>query len=172
MLTEFENYDNESSYEAAMTQKQFVFNFLTSYVPLFLTAFVYVPFGNLIVPHLDVFGLTVQLTDDKTAVPPVFQTNPGRLRNQVIYFALTAPFVNLAMETVVPFFKRKAFRKGKELYNKRNGEGIYMNDDPREKPFLDRVRSEADLGVYDVTSDLREMCMQVRQSISQLSCFS
>ena len=34
-------------------------------------------------------------------------------------------------------------------------------DPPDEKKFLDRVRHEAELDVYDVTVDLREMCMQV-----------
>lgn len=66
-LTEFENYENQSGYEAAMTQKTFVFNFICSYVPLFLTAFVYVPFGNLIVPHLDVFNLTTPKSPPKVS---------------------------------------------------------------------------------------------------------
>jgi len=163
-LTEFENYENESSQEAAMTQKIFVFNFICSYVPLFLTAFIYVPFGNLIIPHLDVFGLTVQpsTADGKPMAAPVFQVNTDRLRKQVIYFTVTAQVVNLALETIVPYVKRRVFRKAKELQNNRKGfeEAGEVNDDKSEHAFLKRVRNEAELDEYDVTADLREMCMQ------------
>lgn len=164
-LTEFENYENESSYDAAMTQKVFIFNFICSYVPLFLTAFIYVPFGNYIVPHLDVFNLTVQpfdTTDEKILEAPLaFQINPDRLKKQVIYFTVTAQIVNLALETIVPFLKRKVFRKAKEFQNKRNGViAAATADDADEKAFLKRVRNEAELDLYDVHTDLREMCMQ------------
>ncbi|KAL7266877.1 hypothetical protein RUND412_010559 [Rhizina undulata] len=166
-LTDFENYDNSHSYETAMTHKIFVFNFICSYVPLFLTAFVYVPFGNLIMPHLDILGLAVQpSTGDEgsqiTTTASPFQINPHRLRNQVIYFAVTDQVVNLAMETIVPYIKRKVFRKAKELHNKRKGLDITLatNDDADESEFLKRVRNEAELDVYDVHTDLREMTMQ------------
>ena len=148
-----------------MTQKIFVFNFICSYVPLFLTAFIYVPFGNLIVPHLDVFGLTVQpfAEDEKPTAAPVFQINPDRLRKQVIYFTVTAQIVNLALETVVPYVKRRVFRKAKEFQNNRKGfeNAGKVNDSKSEHAFLKRVRDEAELDEYDVTTDLREMCMQV-----------
>lgn len=164
-LTEFENYENESSYDAAMTQKVFVFNFICSYVPLFLTAFIYVPFGNYIVPQLDVFNLTARdftTTDEKIFDPPAtFQVNPDRLKKQVIYFTVTAQIVNLALETIVPFLKRKVFNKAREFQNKRHGiAAVVLDDDPEEKDFLRRVRNEAELDLYDVHTDLREMCMQ------------
>ena len=85
-LTDFENYENESSQEAAMTQKVFIFNFICSYVPLFLTAFVYIPFGTVIVPRLDVLGLLNQEHSDEkpgTASASPFEVNPERLRKQV-----------------------------------------------------------------------------------------
>lgn len=162
-LTDFENYENESSYEAAMTQKVFVFNFISSYVPLFLTAFVYVPFGNVIVPKIDFLGLMAASEDGKMGTQTaVFEVDPARLRNQVIYFTVTAQAVNLAMETIVPFLKRKVFKKAKEIKGKRAGQqASYVNDAPEEADFLKRVRNEAELDTYNVTDDLREMCMQV-----------
>lgn len=169
MLTEFENYENESSYDAAMIQKVFIFNFICSYVPLFLTAFIYVPFGNYIVPHLDILGLVAPppstLDSDTSHIfeaPAAFQVNPDRLKKQVIYFTVTAQAVSLALETLVPFLKRKIFRKAKEFQNARNGivpdDGL--TDEPAERAFLTRVRNEAELGLYDVETDLREMCVQ------------
>jgi len=162
-LTDFENYEHESAYEAAMVQKVFVFNFICSYVPIILTAFVYIPFGHTIVPYIDVLGLMATPEDEKMGTQAVFEVNPDRLRKQVIYFTVTAQIVNLAMETLVPYIKRKAFKKAKEFQDKRNSNEIpYANDATEERSFLDRVRHESELGIYNVTDDLREMCMQVR----------
>ncbi|KAF2761342.1 DUF590-domain-containing protein [Pseudovirgaria hyperparasitica] len=175
-LTAFENYETHSAYEAALTRKIFIINFITSYLPIFLTAFVYVPFGSIIVPYLDVFSLTVkpfaenekQLTSPKVG----FAINPDRLKKQVIYFTVTAQVVNMAMEVIVPYLKRQGFMKYKEIQSKRAGNNgtldVAANDPPEEHQFLKRVRNEATLSIYDVTSDLREMVVQ----FGYLSLFS
>ncbi|KAF8453652.1 plasma membrane stress response protein-like protein [Terfezia claveryi] len=166
-LNDFENYENADSYEYAMTQKIFVLNLLTSYVPLFLTAFVYVPFAAYIVPHLDVFHIITMpvMTDEKHEAPPApgpFQINPDRLRKQVIYFTVTAQVVNLALELIVPTVKRKIFKKAKQIQSSRKdmdnkGAG---RDREEEREFLESVRDQAELDVYDVNADLREMTTQ------------
>ena len=170
-LSDYENYETDSAYEKSMTRKIFVLNFITSYLPIFLTAFVYVPFGSLIVPYLDIFSLTVQpfADDDKQLQTPKssqFNINPDRLKKQVIYFTVTAQIVNLAMEVVVPYLKRQGFIKFKAMQSQRaqrNGgtrPSASIEDPAEEKDFLARVRSEAELEVYDVTTDLREMVLQ------------
>ena len=170
-LTDYENYETTESYEAAMTQKIFVLNFITSYLPIFLTAFVYVPFGSLIVPYLDIFRLTVKPfaeNEKQLKVPQAgFEINPARLRKQVIYFTVTAQIVNLALEVIVPWAKRQGFVKYQQMKTeqaaKKGGTrpGVGINDLPEEAAFLTRVRNEAELDVYDVTTDIREMCLQV-----------
>jgi anoctamin-10 len=153
-----------------MVQKIFVLNFITSYLPIFLTAFVYVPFAQIIVPHLDIFQLAVkpfaenekQMTTPKVA----FQINPDRLKKQIIYFTVTAQIVNFALEIVVPYVKHKVFRKVKEVKAgraaKRGGSSVSptADDHPEETAFLVRVRNEAELDNYDVTTDFREMVIQ------------
>lgn len=174
-LTDFENYQTTDTYEAAMIQKVFVLNFITSYLGICLTAFVYVPFGSIIVPYLDVFGLTVKSFAEhekqlQTPSPKNFQVNPNRLRNQVIYFAMTAQIVNFALEVVVPYIQRQGFAQVKKIKSQRAakrggaGPGVALNDPPEEAAFLERVRGEAELEDYDVTADLREMVVQVRKS--------
>jgi anoctamin-10 len=171
-LNDYENYETHSQYERALTSKIFVLNFITSYLPVFLTAFIYVPFGSLIVPYLDVFQLTVQpfAENEKQmqtpSTPAQFTINPARLRKQVIYFTVTAQIVNFGMEVIVPYLKRQGFIKIKEMQSKRaakNG-GIAPSpaaeDPPEEREFLARVRSESELEVYDVYDDLREMVIQ------------
>ena len=91
-----------------MVQKIFVINFITSYTPIILTAFVYVPFGTLLVPYLDIFSVTAQRLSGSAALKTKpFQINPDRLTKQVIYFTTTAQVVNFLLETIVPYLKRK-----------------------------------------------------------------
>lgn len=174
-INDFENHETSDGYDVALTQKIFVINFITSYLPIFLTAFVYVPFASRIVPYLDVFRLTVRPFVSKehaTVKRSNFQINPARLRNQVIYFTVTAQIVGFAMETIVPYLKQHVHRKYKE--HKRNGNSgrngdkesperqpaIAYDDPIEEKEFLKRVRNEVELSEYEVTDDLREMCIQ------------
>ena len=170
-LCEYENYETDSQYERSMISKTFVLQFITSYLPVMLTAFVYVPFGSLIVPYLDIFSLTVQpfAEDDKQMQAPSsaqFSINPARLRKQVIYFTVTAQVVNFATEVLVPYIKRQGFMKYKEIQSKRAAKNGGLSpsaaaDDPEdEKEFLARVRSEAELDVYNVYDDLKEMVVQ------------
>lgn len=169
-LTKYENYETDAAFQTAMTSKIFVLNFITSYLPIFLTAFVYVPFGSIIVPYLDVFSLTVRpfAENEKQMTAPKagFQINPDRLRKQVIYFTVTAQIVSLGMEVIVPYLKRQGFSKYKKMQSERaakNGgspPAASENDLPEETAFLQRVRNEAELDVYDVTADLREMIIQ------------
>ncbi len=175
-LNDFENYETQAAYDTALTQKIFVINFITSYLPIFLTAFVYIPFASLIVPHLDVFHLTVRpfVSKEKaTTTRGHFTIDPDRLRKQVIYFTVTAQVVGLGMETVVPYLKQRFARQYKEYKKKKTGRtdtGLESetkrprkhsySDHHDEVEFLTRVRKEADRDDYDVTDDLREMCIQ------------
>jgi hypothetical protein len=178
-LTDFENYATQDAYDKAMVSKLFVLNFITSYLGVFLTAFVYVPFATILVPYLDVFSLTVKpfTTDDmqmQATSPTNFKINPDRLKNQVIYFSITAQIVNFALETVMPLVMQKGTAKYKEMQanraEKKGGTAPppSANDLPEEKEFLQRVREEAALPEYDVQTDLREMVIQ----FGYLSLFS
>lgn len=176
-LNDYENHETNDAYDVALTRKIFVINFMTSYLPVFLTAFVYVPFASRIVPYLDVFHLTVRpfvSKEDSTVKRSNFQIDTGRLRNQVVYFTVTAQIVGFAMETIVPYVKQHAFRKYKAYNKRRNGRSerngdkesperpptIVFDDPAEEAQFLTRVRNELELSEYEVTDDLREMCIQ------------
>lgn len=144
-------------------------NFITSYIPLFLTTFVYMPFGNLLVPYLDVWRVTAEtLSASEKVTTQGFNINPDRLKKQVIYFTVTAQVVNFALETLTPYIKRKVFKKVKEVQTEmtqKNGKPVYNpHDVPEEAAFLARVRNEAELDVYDVSGDYREMVVQFGMS--------
>ncbi|KAF2027370.1 DUF590-domain-containing protein [Setomelanomma holmii] len=177
-LTQFENYETQGAYDTALTRKIFVMNFILSYLGIFLTAFVYVPFGTVIVPYLDIFNVAVRpfAEDEKQlhhSASSSWSINPDRLRKQVIYFTVTAQLVNLGMELIVPYLKRRGFAKLKQIQSdraaKNGGAPSASASDPQEDAaFLERVRKEAELDVYDVDSDLREMVLQ----FGYLSLFS
>ncbi|KAK4231333.1 calcium-activated chloride channel-domain-containing protein [Podospora fimiseda] len=170
-LTDLENYETVDAHQDSFVQKIFVLNFITSYLGIFLTAFVYVPFGKILVPYLDVFSMTAQkfTTEGKPLPTQVWQINPDRLKKQVIYFTVTAQIVNFATEVIVPYAKRKAFKTVEKVQalSEKNEEGL-LKDSPDEAAFLKRVRNEAELADYDVTIDYREMVIQ----FGYLSLFS
>jgi len=139
-----------------------VLNFITSYMGIFLTAFVYVPFAKVLVPYLDVFQMTAQrFTKEGTIKTKKFEVNPDRLTKQVIYFTVTAQVVNFLLEGVVPYVKRKVFKAVEKVQEGlKEGDQARTKDAPDEAAFLERVRNEAELDVYDVTVDYREMVVQ------------
>ncbi|KAM0524544.1 hypothetical protein ACHAPE_000641 [Trichoderma viride] len=158
-LTDKENYDTMDAHHAALVQKQFVLNFMTSYMALTFTAFVYIPFGNVLQPFLNFWGKTAQAITMSEAPLDTrqFQSNPQRIANQMYYTTVTAQIINTLTELVVPYIKHKASVKAKELSTK---DTIKSNDPPEEVEFLKRVRNQTGLDVYDVTADYREMVMQ------------
>ncbi|KAI1853271.1 hypothetical protein JX265_000230 [Neoarthrinium moseri] len=172
-LTDAENYETHDAHEAALIQKIFVVNFITSYIPLFLSAFVYMPFGNLLVPYLDIWRATAEkISASEKVSTQGFQINPDRLKKQIIYFTVTAQVVNFALETLTPYLKRKVFKKVKsvqtEMAHKNGKSEVTQQDVPEEAAFLERVRNEAELDIYDVAVDYREMVVQ----FGYLSLFS
>lgn len=170
-LNNYENYETQSAHDKAMISKVFVINFITSYLAIFLTSFVYVPFASILVPYLDVFSLTVRPfaeNEKQTRAPAssAFDINPQRLPNQMFFFAVTSQLISFVTETIVPILTRKGQDKVEQLRSsasKRSGgahPSLAATDHPEETGFLARVREEASLPEYDVTADLREMCIQ------------
>ncbi|TRX93115.1 hypothetical protein FHL15_005983 [Xylaria flabelliformis] len=166
-----ENYPTNDAHVASLIRKIFVVNFVTSYTPLFLSAFVYMPFGNLMTPYLHIFTTTARkFCTEKSITTQEFHINPDRLKSQMVYFAVTAQIVNVALEFVVPYVKQVAFKKVERVQAKRaaSQDDKSTQDAPEERKFLQRARDEAKLGVYDVAVDYREMVVQ----FGYLSLFS
>lgn len=125
----------------------------------------------MLVPYLDIFSVTAQkFTKDGVVKTQTFEINPDRLTKQIIYFTVTAQVVNFLLEGVVPLLKRKVFKKVKEVRTEMTSkdESSKVHDVEEEAAFLERVRNEAELDEYDVTTDYREMVIQ----FGYLSLFS
>lgn len=181
-LTDYENYRTQDQYELAQTQKTLVLNFITSFLPIILTAFVYVPFGEKIVPYLDVFNLKGSKSSSFLWSDPVlkqqqpdFHVDPSRLQQEVIYLTVTGQVLGFCEEIILPYLKRVLLRMYRDYRSKRSevaaeasahrrkrakSVALLLNDLPEEASFLERVRNESEADVYNVQEDLLEMCVQ------------
>ncbi|KAL4912745.1 calcium-activated chloride channel-domain-containing protein [Aspergillus aurantiobrunneus] len=164
-LTKYENYRTQDQYDLAQTAKQFVMHFITAFLPTILTAFVYVPFGAVIVPYLD-----VARRGETPGKPRDFHVDPGRLQQEVIYLSLTGQVLSFGEEVVLPYVKRVVWQKWRDYQSKKEAvqhrrhasqaTHQVLFDDPEESAFLTRVRNEAEADEYNVHEDNLEMCVQ------------
>ena len=127
-----------------------------------LECLIEVPFGNYIVPKLDIFkvALPVSIDETKNVTPHTFSINAFRLKRQLIYFAVTAQIVGFAMENFLPYVTRKVFSQARKITNKEE-EDVSKFDREEEKTYLERVREESELPEYDIYTDYAEMVVQV-----------
>ncbi|KAE8352314.1 calcium-activated chloride channel-domain-containing protein [Aspergillus coremiiformis] len=166
-LTDYENYRTQDQFDIAQTSKTFVMNFITSFLPTILTAFVYVPFGARLLPYLSVFyvGSFAKAGDTRRV-----HVDPSRLQQEVIYLSVTGQVLNFGEEVVLPYVKRVLVQKWRDYrqkyamaahgrrYSHRTDQ--LLNDVPDEASFLWRVRTEAEADEYNVHDDTLEMCVQ------------
>ncbi|KAK9242051.1 calcium-activated chloride channel-domain-containing protein [Lipomyces tetrasporus] len=165
-LTDYENYRTQDLYDLAQTQKTFVMHFITSFLPTILTAYVYVPFGHAIVPHLDI----LRRAGINTASHKDFEVDTSRFQAEIIYLSMTAQVFSFAEEIVLPYVKHVLWQKWRNYRDRKAGltrqrsfskaTDLLLIDAPEESSFLRRVRAEADADEYKVEEDILEMCVQ------------
>lgn len=153
----WENHETNTGYERSFVQKQFILNFLASYMPLLITSFVYLPFGHLVNPYLSFiqshtsrYNITIQ--------EKKFQINKDRLNQQFAYFAVTAQVIGFFVENIVPVVLRKVneYFRGKKV----NNSAVALTDLPEEAAFLQDVRKQVALPPFNVNDEYREMVIQ------------
>lgn len=160
----WENHTNAASRDKLAVVKTFVLNFLTLYVPLIITLFIYLPFAHLLEPELDVwrayidehvpqnrfyyqYVLKLKKSND-------FKINQNRLTNQFFYFVFTNQVIGLLTKYVVPLVVSKV----KTVIASKNT--VQPKDATSEKNYLQRVREVVSLPEYDVNADYRSLIAQ------------
>lgn len=171
-LTDYENYRTGDEHELAQTQKTFVMNFITSFLPTILTAFVYVPFGDRIVPYLNWFHFVALQSSSSRVKTDDIHIDANRLQQEVIYLSVTAQALNFGEEIVLPYLRHslwqiwRDYRMQRERLAGRRGRShsvvtdMLLLDPPGEVDFLQRVRNEAEADKYSAYDDILEMCVQ------------
>ncbi|KAJ5101337.1 hypothetical protein NUU61_003559 [Penicillium alfredii] len=168
-LTDYENYRTQDQYDLAQTQKTFVMNFITSFLPTILTAYVYVPFGKSIVPHLDILRRT-GLKPELLSTQKEFEVDTNRFQQEVIYLSMTAQVLSFGEEIILPYIKHALWQKWRDYRDRQAGfhrkrsaskaADLLLMDPPDEASFMTRLRGEADAEEYKVEEDILEMCVQ------------
>ncbi|KAH7029294.1 calcium-activated chloride channel-domain-containing protein [Microdochium trichocladiopsis] len=117
-LAEFENHRTQDNYEMSASQKMFFLSFISNYLPILLTAFVYVPMGDVIVPQLQLLvrswlariGGSRQAGDRIVGMSSdegMFQRDPDRLRNEVVALTVTGQVSDMFEEMIVPYLRHR-----------------------------------------------------------------
>jgi len=166
-LNDWENHKTESSWEHSYTQKIFVANFLVSYLSLFITAWVYIPFGDNILRYLDVFN--IQHNHQRVG--------SERLKDQLMYFIVSGQVVGFFTEMAVPRIRAIVQPKVMAYFKKGNGNrrrcpGTKTGDhnskelEPMqsmteaEGGFMKKINEEVEMEEYDIYADYVEMVIQ------------
>ncbi|UPL03994.1 hypothetical protein LCI18_014928 [Fusarium solani-melongenae] len=162
-MTEFENHRTADHHEMSLTQKIFLLNVFTNYLPILLTAFIYIPFGDNVVPRLENILRKALGSLGKEFVHQPFTLDADRLRNEVIALTVTGQISSFFEENIVPMLKHRLsgwYRDYRRAYSKGDMLLSVVQDDPQEAKFLARCRNQATLPGYNVQDDISEIVLQ------------
>lgn len=169
VVIKLEGHDTQVSENQSVLIKTYVLNFLTSYAPLLITSFLYLPFAHLVGPHLGDIQTTIStyvgenrfyakyLTKLKSQKE--FKINQGRLNAQFFYFVVTNQVLQGFLKYVLPLLITKAIK----LYQAKIQKKPQLKtsaDDPYEAGWLKNVRVSLDLPEYVVDDDFRSVVLQ------------
>ena len=164
VLTDFENHRTQDNYEMSRTQKVFFLQIITNYLPIFITAFVYVPFGDQLIPRLEsMAGKFVGSFGSRYLTQAqAMKVDGDRLRNEIIALTVTGQLSAFFEENILPVLKRK-FREWYRDYRAKSAHAMLstlVNDDVEESEFLESARRQATLEDYNVQDDIAEIVLQ------------
>ncbi|AMD18729.1 HBL173Cp [Eremothecium sinecaudum] len=161
-LVKWENGPNPDKSKA---EKSFVLLFLTSYVPLLITFFVYLPLGHKLNPRL---GSIAHLSKQYriSVIDQDFKLNTSRYKTQFFYFIVTNQIIALCVENLLPIVMGKimpiisrqnsptsAYNRAQQLINEK-----YPND----SGIINKANAynNSPWGKFDVDANVRKMVIQ------------
>jgi hypothetical protein len=171
---------------------------LVAYAGLVLTAFIYVPFGAILVPHLA--GLAHKFIKQQDSIPlegspdlylntraldfSTYSINTARLYEQLFAYQVTNQLVDTFSEVGLPYLiKIASFRWNKLWVDRQEKRRLANNspdvtsrsanstDAPDEHELLERLREEAKLPEYRLFVEYAEMAIQVRFDMPSIPIF-
>ncbi|WWD22681.1 hypothetical protein CI109_107174 [Kwoniella shandongensis] len=179
-MVAWEDHPTPVGAEKSLTAKTFAMNGIVAYLGLFLSAYIYVPFGSFIMAHVqqkmtNQDTVRVASTPEKAGLGPRTSGHEqkgikaGRLKGQLFAYTVTNQVVNSFLELGLPYIMRfvNDWRAGKTTIKetiKRRGsdenEKAPTTEDEVEKRFLDKVERELALPEYSTFTDYAEMVTQ------------
>ncbi|WWD06320.1 hypothetical protein V865_004410 [Kwoniella europaea PYCC6329] len=180
-MVKWEDHPTPVGAEKSLTAKTFAMNAIVAYLGLFLSAYIYVPFGSFIMARVQ-HKLTKQETISVSDTPEKAGLGPrtsgkeqkgikaGRLKGQLFAYTVTNQVVNAFLELGLPFITRFVddWRAGKTTLketiktrgNNDSTEKVPQDDAAVEKRFLEKVERELALPDYSLFTDYAEMVTQ------------
>ncbi len=169
-LTGWENHVYESAHEKSLALKTFALSSIVAYGGLYLSAFVYVPFGEQIMALVQTTFFTSPTARSNSKVDQKIAAvkdarkvlNPDRLKNQVFAYLITNQVVGEFLEIGVPTIMRYlgiATSKARETkmakkvgwQDEKSADGASTSAMTEEdRLWLDDVRHQVQLPDYDV----------------------
>ncbi|KAK4684084.1 anoctamin-10, partial [Tremellales sp. Uapishka_1] len=182
-LVKWEDHPTSVGEDKSLTAKTFAMNAIVAYLGLYLTAFVYVPFGSVIMgqvqSHMSTYQgrhVNIASSPEKAGLGPRTSgerqrgIKAGRLKGQLFAYTVTNQVINAILELAMPFVKRfvSDWRAGKttikEAIEKRGHyneeKGPAKTEEDLEKRFMDKVERELALPEYSLFTDYAEMATQ------------
>ncbi|CBQ69260.1 related to IST2-Plasma membrane protein that may be involved in osmotolerance [Sporisorium reilianum SRZ2] len=185
-VTKWENHYSAKSYDYSLTLKRFAMQAITAYGALTLSAYVYIPFGELIMETMverGYFKDSIQDAIQQGHIGPKgidFHINPDRMHTQLFAVSVTSQFVNAFTELALPVLTRKVGEWREQRTEatqhsatpQRQGSSdsaassvsssgaATPSSDETERRFVSRVRKELQLPAYDLFGDYAEMATQ------------
>lgn len=154
----------------SMTIKLFVLNFLTNYMPLLITAFIYLPFGHFVEPYLPEIRSVIsrQFSPDRFFYKYVvliksqkeYIVNQERLNEQYFFAMVAGQVITFTLKYVVPLVAARVIREVKGRLSKESTPRPVVAFAPGEKYFLKRVNHILRLPAYDVVDEYRCFVIQ------------
>ena len=147
----------------SLTQKVFLLNIITNYLPILLTAFIYVPFGHTVVPRLKSILQNLLPGLESRFSTSAFRSDSDRLRNEVIALTVTGQISSFFEENLLPLMKHK-FQGWHRDYRRAHSKDAMLlrmtTDEPAEVSLLRRCRNQGTLPQYNVQDDIAEIVLQ------------
>lgn len=165
----WESHDNNYTRYDSFVVKSFTLNFLTGYMPLLITAFIYLPFAHLIQPNLPNIQSSIasRINSDryvykyltKLKSQQEFTINQERLNGQFFFFIVTNQIVQLVMKYALPLILPIVINFVQTTILGKKEKAI-PDDKPEEHEWLTQVRKTIQLLEHNVHDEYRGMALQ------------
>ena len=163
LITDFENHRTADNYDMSRTQKFFFLQIITNYLPIFITAFLYVPFGDQLIPLLESLARQFGGSYVSKHLGHNHHIDGDRLRTEIIALTVSGQLSSFFEENLLPIIKRKFYEWYRDFRAPKAESSEFSsiaNDDPNEMEFLDSARRQAALEPYNVQDDIAEIALQ------------
>lgn len=166
---DWENHQSNLTRSQSFAIKSFLLSIMTGYVPLLISAFIYLPFAHLLQPNLIYIkrAISGRIRSDRYAYlyltniksEDSFQINQGRLDSQYFYFIVTNQVIGSVLKFGLPLILTPAIEFVKKIIGGNKGK-VEAEENPEEKPYLERVRRAVALPEYSVDDSFRDIALQ------------